>query len=51
LTVESTAGNQVILYRKGTKGRYRGQLSSDGKRIENGTADWFKDTWTASIQQ
>jgi hypothetical protein len=43
----------VVLYRKGTNGRYRGRLSADGMRIENGEAEWFSpaDHWSATIEK
>jgi hypothetical protein len=51
LTLEPGSSNQVVLFRKGTNGRYRGQLSSDGTKVESGTADWFKGNWSATIDK
>ena len=51
LTLESGTSNQVVLLRKGVNGRYRGQLSNDGTKIENGTADWLKGGWSATIEK
>ena len=51
LILESGTSNQVVLLRKGLNGRYRGQLSSDGTKIENGTADWLKGGWSATIEK
>lgn len=49
VTVESITGAQIVLLRKGLNGRYRGTLSNDHQRIENGTADWVQGSWTATI--
>jgi hypothetical protein len=53
VTFESVANNQVVLFRKGTQGRYRGRLSDDGLKVDNGTADWCSpaDTWSATIEK
>jgi hypothetical protein len=50
---ESLDCGKVILFRKGAKGRYRGQLSKDGSRIENGTADFLsaEHSWSATIDK
>lgn len=51
LRVESILGNQIILYREGTRGRYRGIISQDGRSIRNGQADWDSNShWTAEIE-
>jgi hypothetical protein len=48
---ESAYCGRVILYRKGTKGRYHGKLSRDGTRVENGNAQWLNPAhgWSATI--
>ena len=48
---ESTTGAQIVLFRVGTNGRYRGTLSGDRRRVENGTAEWVKSAggWSATI--
>ena len=48
---ESTIGDQIVLFRKGTNGRYRGILSRDRRRVENGTAEWVSGGpgWSATI--
>ena len=53
VTFESLVDRQITLYRKGTMGRYRGHLSDDGTKIENGQADWFAstDSWSATIER
>jgi hypothetical protein len=50
---ESLTGRDIVLYRRGTMGRYRGRLSDDGTKVEGGTADWFAttDSWAASIEK
>ena len=50
LTVKKIAGDEVLIYRQGTHGYYRGTLSAD-RRTVRGRADWFTpgDTFTASI--
>jgi len=50
---ESVNCQRLILFRKGTNGRYRGRLSADGSRIESGEADWFStnDHWSATIDK
>ena len=51
IVFESITGNQIVLYRTGMKGRYRGNLSTDRTMVENGTADWYPPgvTWSATI--
>ena len=53
ITVESLSDNKIVLYRKGTNGRYHGRLSADGTKVENGTADWFSQgaSWSAQIEK
>lgn len=53
VTLESVTCHDVVLFRKGTRGRYRGRLSIDGTKIEAGSADWFQpqDTWSATISR
>jgi hypothetical protein len=53
VTFESVSDHQIVLFRKGTQGRYRGRLSDDGLRVDNGTADWFSpgDSWSATIEK
>jgi hypothetical protein len=45
--------NTVILYRYGTNGRYYGELSPHGHRIERGSASWYGPGyyWTARINR
>ncbi|MDR4467756.1 MAG: hypothetical protein MRJ68_05550 [Nitrospira sp.] len=51
LVFESLRNNQIVIYRKGTNGRYRGTLSSDFRQITNGMADWFQpqSEWHGTI--
>ena len=53
VTFESVTGRDIVLFRKGTQGRYRGQLSDDGLKVEKGSADWFAptDSWSATIEK
>jgi hypothetical protein len=53
VTFESVTDRQIVLFRKGTQGRYRGRLSDDGLKVDNGTADWFapEDSWSATIEK
>ena len=53
VTFESMSGQEVTLYRQGTRGRYHGTLSSDGTAITDGRADWFSaaDSWSATIEK
>ena len=53
VTVESVSDHQVVIFRKGTQGRYYGHLSDDGLKIDNGKADWFApaDSWSATIEK
>jgi len=50
---ESLKGQDIVLYRKGTMGRYRGRLSDDGSKVESGQAEWFASgiTWAATIEK
>ena len=49
IDIKSIKGDQITLYRHGTKGYYTGTISPDGLSM-SGTASWFSpgDTWTAS---
>jgi len=53
VTFESVVDHEVVLFRKGTQGRYHGHLSDDGLKIDNGHADWFapEDSWAATIEK
>ena len=53
VTFESVSDHQIVLFRKGTQGRYHGHLSDDGLKIDNGSADWFAptDSWSATIEK
>ena len=53
LTLEKVNGQEVQIYRKGTKGYYYGILSCDKTQIINGVGDWFAggDRWFAKIFQ
>lgn len=48
IEIESVAGNQVVLYRHGNKGRYSCTVSADGLRVISGTASWYPDGWSWS---
>ncbi len=50
---ESVSDHQIVLFRKGTQGRYRGHLSEDGLKVDSGSADWFSpgDSWSATIEK
>lgn len=50
--LESVRGDQVVLYREGTRGRYYGTLSRDRRRVVDGRADWYKSggSWSAVIE-
>jgi hypothetical protein len=50
ILIEPPDCGKIVLFRKGTKGRYRGTLSKDGTRIEKGTADWTPK-WSATIER
>jgi hypothetical protein len=49
--IERQYGNVVILYRKGTNGRYFGTISRDGRFVQ-GHASWYGpgDRWTADVR-
>ncbi|MET0278940.1 MAG: caspase family protein [Pseudorhodoplanes sp.] len=51
IRIESQQGNVVVLYREGTKGRYFGTISNDGKFLQ-GHASWTGPgyRWTAEIR-
>ena len=46
--LESAECHEVVLFRRGTNGRYRGRLSLDYSKVENGTGDWFSPGATCS---
>ncbi len=50
VTVRKFTPGSIVLYRKGLKGCYRGQLSPDGT-FATGTADWYKSNgkWKATF--
>ncbi len=50
---EQVRHNKVVLYRHGNDGRYYGELSHHGHRIERGSASWYGDGyyWTARIKR
>jgi hypothetical protein len=49
---EHVRHNTVVLYRRGINGRYFGELSHHGHRIERGTGTWYGpgNYWTARIR-
>ena len=53
VTFESVADHEIVLFRKGTQGRYRGHVSDDGMKIDKGSAEWFApgDSWSATIEK
>lgn len=53
ISTESFSEKEVVLYRQGMKGRYRGKLSADGTKVEDGHADWYPAglVWTATIKK
>lgn len=45
IEIESVSEKQVVLYRRGNKGRYTCEVSADGLRINAGTASWYAPGW------
>lgn len=51
LVLEEVRGREVILYRQGTRGRYFGYLSRDGRTVEHGRLEWSPGgSWRATIE-
>jgi len=48
LEFESLSGDRLTIFRRGINGRYTATLSTDHRRLLNGTATWYERGWSWS---